>query len=385
MASIGILRRFTSSINTKQVPYVGIICISKRDNSNIAAFKKGKGGRSSFSGHVVTVLGAGGFVGTSVVNQLGKCGSQIICPYRGEPYYYRNLKLAGDLGQVLFFAYDLRDEESLRKVMKYSTAVVNLVGKEWETKNFKFKDVNVDGARRIARIAKESGVDKLIHFSHLNAQPNPPSFFKKGGSEFLKSKWEGEQAVLEEFPEAVIFRPADIYGPGDRFMNYYGNKWRKTFKTLPLYARGTKTIKRPVYVGDVAKGVVAALNDKDSYGNIYEIVGPKGYLLSDLLDYMHQCMRWSFFYRTWITPPFLAKAWAFNQFPSRPPIWLDKLEFEHVNDILHEEFPQLSDLGVKLTRIEDRAMWELKPYRRYNYMEDIVGEWPDPIPPKSFA
>lgn len=33
----------------------------------------------------------------------------------------------------------------------------------------------------------------------------------------MKSKWYGEQAVREEFPEAIIVRPSEIYGDMDRF------------------------------------------------------------------------------------------------------------------------------------------------------------------------
>lgn len=61
------------------------------------------------------------------------------------------LKPMGDLGQVLFHPYDLRDEKSIREGIKHSNVVVNLVGRSSETPNFKFNDVHVDGARRIAR------------------------------------------------------------------------------------------------------------------------------------------------------------------------------------------------------------------------------------------
>jgi len=98
---------------------------------------------------------------------------QLIIPYRGDAYFIRELKLAGDLGQVLFQPYHLQDEESIRKAVKYSNVVINLVGRDWETKNFKFNDVHVEGARRIARISREMGVERLIHVSALNVDPLP--------------------------------------------------------------------------------------------------------------------------------------------------------------------------------------------------------------------
>lgn len=126
--------------------------------------------------------------------------------------------MCGDLGQVFFTPYYLRDEETIMKAMKYSNVVINLVGRDWETKNFKFNDVHVTGAALLAKCAKQSGVEKFIHLSALNCSDHPPTIFQKGGSTFLRSKLKGEEAVLKEFPEATIFRPADVYGQEDRFL-----------------------------------------------------------------------------------------------------------------------------------------------------------------------
>ena len=52
----------------------------------------------------------------------------------------------------------------------------------------------------------------------------------KTGSRFNKSKWEGELAVKEEFPEATIVRPALIYGQEDRFLCTYTHRWRRHFR-----------------------------------------------------------------------------------------------------------------------------------------------------------
>jgi len=189
-------------------------------NPDLAFLKRGTGGRSSFSGIVATVFGTTGFTGRYVANKLGKIGSQIILPYRCDFYDARHLKLVGDLGQVLFQPFDLRDINSIKKSMKYSNVVINLIGRDWETKNFKFDDVHVEGARAIARAARESGVERLIHVSALNATKSPQSYYMRKPSNFFPSKLRGEEAVLEEFPNATIFRPSDIYGQEDRFLRY---------------------------------------------------------------------------------------------------------------------------------------------------------------------
>lgn len=118
---------------------------------NPGELKRGTGGRSSFNGMVVTVFGCTGFLGRYVSNKFGKIGSQLIFPYRADHHEALRLRLVGDLGQTNFQFYELGDEQAIRKAIKYSNVVVNLVGRDWETNNFKFDDVHVDGARRIAR------------------------------------------------------------------------------------------------------------------------------------------------------------------------------------------------------------------------------------------
>jgi NADH dehydrogenase (ubiquinone) 1 alpha subcomplex subunit 9 len=296
----------------------------------------------------------------------------------------KDLKLAGDLGQVLFLPFDLRDEASIRKCMKYSNVVVNLIGRDWETKNYKFDDVHVTGARDLARIARESGVERFIHMSHLNAQPNPTPIYVKGGSGYLRSKHYGELAVREEFPDATVFRPADIYGSEDRFIRYYASGWRRTFGTVPLWKRGTNTIKRPVFCFNVAEGIINSLNESSAVGGTYECVGPHSYYLSDLIDYFYRCMRYTNLKRSYVTPLFKLKVKYMERAPSYPILTMDKLDREHISDVLRD-YPTLEDLGVNLMSIEDRAPYELKPFRKHSYYEEKVGEFAAPDPPHAIA
>ena len=69
--------------------------------------------------------------------------------------------------------------------------------------NFK---VHVEGAGRLAKLSKECGVETFVHVSALNACENPPCHVLPGGSQFLASKYLGEEKVKCEFPDAIIFR-----------------------------------------------------------------------------------------------------------------------------------------------------------------------------------
>ncbi|KAF7278161.1 NADH:ubiquinone oxidoreductase subunit 39 isoform X2 [Rhynchophorus ferrugineus] len=361
------------------------------DNSytNLSSYKRGTGGRSSFNGIVATVFGSTGFIGRHVCNRLGKIGTQLILPYRGDNYEPMRLKLCGDLGQVLFHQYDLRDEESIRKAIKYSNVVINLVGRDWETRNFTFNDVHVEGARRLARLSKEAGVERFIHLSALNASETPESIFIPGGSAFLRSKALGDIAVLEEFPEATIIKPSDVYGQEDRFIRYYAHPWRNQFNYMPLWNKGEKTEKQPISVKDIASGIVAAIRDPDSAGKIYQAVGPKRYLLSEIVDYLYRIMRrtdgrrlidlkWDYLFQLRVT---LNEKFSIN-WPLGNLHW-EKIEREHLSDVVRSDVLTLEDLGVILTTMEEQIPWELKPFTDGIYHgHDVDDPKPPAEPPK---
>jgi NADH dehydrogenase (ubiquinone) 1 alpha subcomplex subunit 9 len=327
-------------------------------------------------------------LGKAVCNKLGKVGTQLIIPYRGEYYDVHPLKLCGDLGQVLFSPYFLKDEESLRKAMRHSNLVINLIGREWETKNFSYEEIYVTGPQTIARIAKECGVEKLIHVSALNATEDPEPLILKEGSKFLSAKWKGELAVREEFPEAVIFRPSDIYGQEDRFLTHYASFWRRQMRMMPLWKKGEQTFKQPVFVSDVAQGILNASRDVDTNGQTYQAIGPKRYQLGELVDYFFRVMRkdknWGYIrYDMRYDPLFNLKVYMTGKFPGNPIASLcwDKIERDHTSDRFDRALPTLEDLGVTLTNLEDQVSWELKPYRAYNYYDADLGEFEKPAPP----
>ncbi|ALC45116.1 CG6020 [Drosophila busckii] len=359
--------------------------------TNPAAMKRGTGGRSSFNGIVATVFGATGFLGRYVCNKLGKSGSQMILPYRGDDSDVIRLKVCGDLGQVLFHFYNLEDPRSIRDAVKHSNVVINLVGRDYETKNFKFKDVHVNGAARLASICRDAGVERFIHVSSLNVEANPKPLYVKN-AKWLKSKYDGELQVRDAFPNATIIRPADIYGSEDRFLRYYAHIWRRQFRSMPLWHKGERTVKQPVFVSDVAQAIVNAIKDPDSAGRIYQAVGPKRYQLSELVDWFHRVMRkdqkrWSYMrYDMRLDPTFMMKVKLTSLICPGAPVGglhAERIEREAITDKVLPGVPTLEDLGVHLTAMEDQVPWELRPYRAALYYDAELGEFEAPSPPKA--
>ncbi|XP_013185874.1 NADH dehydrogenase [ubiquinone] 1 alpha subcomplex subunit 9, mitochondrial [Amyelois transitella] len=398
MATAALTGHYASKIIPKHgsmgIVYIKSAQYSSDGKPNLAAYKRGTGGRSSFNGIVATVFGCTGFVGRYVCNKLGKIGTQMILPYRCDFYDAQRLKVCGDLGQVLFTPFDLRDEESIAKAVRYSNVVINLIGRDYETKNFKYMDVHVEGPRRIARICREMGVERLIHVSYLNASANPKPLLLKKPSMYKISKYLGECAVKEEFPTATVLRASDIYGSEDRFLRVFGQILRINGQFLPLYKNGLETVKQPVFVSDVAQGIVNAMRDPDTRCQIYQAVGPKRYLLADLVDWFFKLMRkdenWGYKrYDMKYDPIFFPlKVAMVNMLSPAYPFgglhW-EGLEKESTTDVVTTKLPTLEDLGVNLTHIEDQAPWELKPFRAYQYYMDQVGEFPKPDPPRVYC
>lgn len=324
---------------------------------------RGKGGRSSVSGISATVFGSTGFLGRYVVNRLGRIGSQVICPYRGDEHDYRHLRVMGDIGQILFYDYQLLDEASVRKCVKHSSVVINLVGQDTDSRHFALDDVHVRGADIIARAARDAGVNTLIHVSALNASHSSPSAF-------LRSKALGEEAVRDAFPSAVIVRPSDMFGAEDRFLNRLAKQAALPLGQPLLY--GGKQIKMPVSVSDVAQGIANITANPDAAkGQTFEFVGPKAYSMAQLARLVNDVIRKP--QKTmWIpTEAMLVIARALELSPFDPFLTREDVIRQSLNDELTGA-PMLQELGITPATVESLVVSFLRRYRIARHQEDVV-------------
>ncbi|GJE88393.1 complex I NDUFA9 subunit family protein [Phanerochaete sordida] len=316
----------------------------------------GPPGRSANTGHVVTVFGCTGFLGRYVVAKLAKAGTQVIVPYREEDEK-RHLKVMGDLGQIVPMEWDLRREDQIAECLRHSDTVYNLVGRDFETKNFKFGDVHVDGAERIAKIAAQSGVSRFVHVSHLNASPSSTSAF-------YKARFEGEAKVKEAYPGATIVRPAAMYGYEDRFLNNMAI-WPIWWKLNHM-----KTQVRPVHVMDVAQALTNML-EAQSLPGLLNLPGPSTLTYEYLLSLVS-----SVTFRPPSRAPVVPKKVALLAARAAQNVWWpalspDEVERRFINDA---EVPGDWDkVGVHPTEIEDNAILYLRRYRTAeNYVRPVV-------------
>jgi len=225
---------------------------------------------------LVTIYGGSGFIGRYIARRMAKAGWRVRVAVR-RPNEAIFVRPYGVVGQVEPVFCNIRDDASVRAVMQGADAVVNCVGVLNEVGRNRFDAVQAEGAARVARIAAELGVDRLVQLSAIGADPD-------AASAYARSKAAGEAAVRLAFPQAVILRPSVVFGAEDQFFNRFAAMTRLG-PFLPVVGAGTRF--QPVYVDDVAQAAVKAVLGEAAPG-VYELGGPDVHSFRALMQKMLQ-------------------------------------------------------------------------------------------------
>jgi NADH dehydrogenase len=307
------------------------------------------------------VLGGSGFIGRYVVKRLAARGDVIAVGCRNAEQA-KFLKPMGDVGQIVPLNIAIGNEELLPAFLAGNDTLVNCTGILQEKGSQSFDLVHHAGPARLARIAREAGVERFVHFSAIGAD-------SRSSSAYARTKAAGEQAVRDAFPTVTILRPSVVFGPEDQFFNRFA-AIAMLSPVLPLIGGG-ETRFQPVYVGDVADAAVKCLEDSASAGRLYELGGPKVYTFRELLDLLlseTQRKRWL------LDVPFglaAAQARLMSILPN-PPLTPDQVELLKRDNVVSSGAMTLASLGIAPTAAEVILPTYLDRFRR--------GGWYDRSP-----
>ena len=376
----------------------------------------GTGGRVSDAGLKVALFGGSGFLGKYVCSELGEftwecfvwvwlflgCGHSIRFHFanvsshllslgsngymtylanRGDDMEMRDIKLNFDLGRSRFVFYSPRDRESIKEVIADADVVVNLIGKYYESgqpvqtdkfpyvkyrTNYSFQDTNVDIAYTLADIAKEMQVDHFVHVSSASASPDAVS-------EWSRTKYAGEQAVLEAFPWATIIRPTQLFGKEDRLLNWFA-RMAQWYRFVPL-CDGGKSLTQPVHVANVAKTILRVVDSPGKFeSKVIECAGPKDYTYAELADFVNSITDRN---RPIVPVPYaILRSMANVLQYQRDPLLTPDLVDQWSQDFLpsgNEEYLTMKDLAVEPTSIEKEAFGILQFYQVGGHFHRVEG------------
>jgi uncharacterized protein YbjT (DUF2867 family) len=290
---------------------------------------------------LVTVFGGTGFLGRRVVRHLREHEFSVRIASRHPD---RSRKLFGSDDPCLqSVEADIRDERRVADVLAGTHAAVNAVSLYVERGQETFHSVHVEAAERVAVQAQRVGVERLAHVSGLGADAASPSLY-------IRKRGEGELAVKAAFTEAILIRPAVMFGPDDAFLTTILELLRR-LPIYPMFGRG-RTRLQPAYVEDVAEAVARALQRTQTHAITFECGGPRVYSYEELLRAL---ARDADLKRILVPLPFAAwraLAWTAELLPN-PPVTRNQVELMQVDNVCSPGVPGFAELGISPQSVEN--------------------------------
>lgn len=289
---------------------------------------------------IVTVFGGTGFLGRRIVRRL-----------RGHGFAVRVASRRPDRAHSAFdpddpyirpVVADVHDGPSVAAALEGVHAAVNAVSLYVERGAETFEAVHVTAAKRVAEQARLAKVERLVHVSGIGADAASPSLY-------IRRRGEGELAVRDAFEDAVLVRPAVMFGPDDAFLNVVLRLVRQ-LPVYPLFGRG-ETRLQPADVEDVAEAIVRALQRTGGPALTFECGGPRVYLYRDLVMAVadgagRKVRRVPVPFGVWRT---IARI---SQLLPKPPLTLNQVELMQIDSVAAPGMPGFAELGIALRSVE---------------------------------
>jgi nucleoside-diphosphate-sugar epimerase len=232
----------------------------------------------------VLVTGASGFTGSHLANALVQRGYDVYG-------FVRPTSNVSTLSpKITLLQGDLTSQASVDRAVQGMDIVYHIAAtyRDSGVSQQTYYDVNVMGTRHVIAACLAHKVNRMVHCSTVGVHghiENPPanehSPFNPG-DEYQRTKLEAEKWVAQSIQDglpATIFRPAGIFGPGDkRFLKLFRTIKNRTFI---MFGSG-EVLYHLIYIDDLVQGIILCGEKPEALGKIYIIAGKQAVTLNEL-------------------------------------------------------------------------------------------------------
>ncbi len=220
----------------------------------------------------VFLTGATGFVGRQITEDLIGKGSTVRCLIREGS----ESKIPSQEEVEISYG-DIRDPGSIKGKLAGFDAVINLVGiiREFPRRGITFEKIHFEGTRNLVDEAKKEKISKFIQMSALGANIHSTA-------EYHRTKARAEDYLKLSGLKYTIFRPSIIFGPEDKFVNYFAGMIRRS-PIIPVIGDGSYKL-QPIFIKTLSKAFVESLDLPESDYKAFDAAGPQKIEFDTILD-----------------------------------------------------------------------------------------------------
>jgi uncharacterized protein YbjT (DUF2867 family) len=305
------------------------------------------------------IFGGSGQIGRNLIRKLTKNNYRVTVVTRNIHQKSYIIKTQANAGYIDIIEANIFDEKKIRELFKKADICINLIGILFEQKEGStFKNIHSIFPSLLAKLCKEYSLKHFIHLSALGIN-------EASDSNYAKSKLEGENNVLKNFPLATILRPSVVYSVDDNFTTNFMTLLNR-LPAFPLYFQG-KTKFIPIHCSDLTDTIHHVIS-KNIYSKIIECIGPETISFKELLEKLLLLIGKK---RILIPLPLsIAKfsASLFEMLPN-PLLTRDQLRLLKYDNISSGKYKTNSDIGIPSVRFFDKEV------KKYCYMWRDGGQF----------
>ena len=305
------------------------------------------------------IFGGSGQIGRNLIRKLTKNNYRVTVVTRNIHQKSYIIKTQANAGYIDIYEANIFDEKKIRKLFEKTDICINLIGILYEQKKGNtFKNIHSIFPALLAKLSKEYHLEHFIHLSALGINDAI-------NSDYAKSKLEGEEKVLNNFPLATVLRPSIVYSVDDNFTTNFMSLL-KNLPIFPLYYSGNTKF-MPIHCSDLTD-IIFHIISKNVNSNILECIGPETITFKEIIKRLLELIDKKRILIPFPLPIANLSAKFFQLFPN-PLLTEDQLRLLKYDNISSGKYKTNFDIGVPSTRLFNSEV------KKYSFMWKEGGQF----------